>query len=301
MLSVPAKARQEYTYILQQKDGYKIDHKKIGIFISELRKEKNMTQKDLAEKLNVTDKAVSKWERGAGYPEITILPHLADALGVTTSELLQGEHAQEEKQIQGADAEPIVRSAVEYAQQTRTRKNRNAKVAAFYLLTIALLLAAGICALCNYVSRHTLDWSLYVMGAEVVAWLTVTPLLRMEKHRCVVSLAVLTLSSIPLLLLIKALCPSPEIIVPFVFPIVGISLCSLWLLLPLTRLKIRTGYFVSLLLLIYGVAVHMILSSFINGYLHSGDSISTPIVSASCAFAAIVIAVVTRLKSTSDN
>lgn len=278
-----------------------MDNKKIGTFISELRKEKNMTQKDLAEKLNVTDKAVSKWERGVGYPEITILPRLADALGVTTSELLQGEHTQEAMQTQSVAAEPIVRSAVEYAQQTRTQKSKNAKIAAFYLFSLALLLAAGICALCNYVSRHTLDWSLYVMGAEAVAWLTVTPLLRLKKHRCMVSLAALTLSSIPFLLLVQALCPSPEMIVPFVFPIVGISLCSLWLLLPLTRFKIRIGYFISLLLLLYGVAVEIIMNSFFERYLHTDNSVSTAIVAASCAFAAVVIAAVTRIKSRKEN
>lgn len=274
-----------------------MDNKKIGIFISELRKEKNMTQKDLAEKLNVTDKAVSKWERGVGYPEITILPLLADALGVTTSELLQGGHMQEAMQTQNAAAEPIVRSAVEYAQQTHTQKSRNAKIAAWYLLSIALLLAAGICALCNYVSRRTLDWSLYVMGGEAVAWLTVTPLLRLKKHRCMVSLAALTLSSAPFLLLVQALCPSPEIIAPFIFPIVGISLCSLWLLLPLTRFKIRIGYLISLLLLLYGVVVEIIMNSFIMGYLHTDNSVSTAIVAASCAFAAVVIAAVTRIKT----
>lgn len=70
-----------------------MDNRKIGNFICELRKVKGMTQKELAEKLNVTDKAVSKWERGAGYPEITIIPQLADALGVSSGELLQGERS----------------------------------------------------------------------------------------------------------------------------------------------------------------------------------------------------------------
>ena len=50
-----------------------------------------MTQKELAEKLNVTDKAISKWERGNGYPEITIIPELAKALEITVNELLSGE------------------------------------------------------------------------------------------------------------------------------------------------------------------------------------------------------------------
>ncbi|MCL2406071.1 MAG: class C sortase [Defluviitaleaceae bacterium] len=64
---------------------------KMGLFISELRKSKQMTQKELAEKLNVTDKAVSKWERGLSYPDISLLMPLADTLGVTAGELLNSE------------------------------------------------------------------------------------------------------------------------------------------------------------------------------------------------------------------
>lgn len=64
---------------------------KIGELISRLRKSKGMTQKDLAERLGVTDKAVSKWERGQSYPDISLIIPLSDLLGVTANELLSGE------------------------------------------------------------------------------------------------------------------------------------------------------------------------------------------------------------------
>ena len=63
---------------------------KIGQFIAKLRKEKQMTQRELAEQLHITDKAVSKWERGLSCPDISLLTSLAGILGVTTSELLNG-------------------------------------------------------------------------------------------------------------------------------------------------------------------------------------------------------------------
>ena len=63
---------------------------KMAQFISKLRKEKKLTQKDLAEQLGVTDKAVSKWERGLGCPDISLLSKLSQVLGVTTSEILNG-------------------------------------------------------------------------------------------------------------------------------------------------------------------------------------------------------------------
>lgn len=60
----------------------------MGHRIAKLRKVRNLTQQQLADQLNVTNRAVSRWERGEGYPEITLLPRLADCLGVTTDEIL---------------------------------------------------------------------------------------------------------------------------------------------------------------------------------------------------------------------
>ena len=62
--------------------------KTMGEKISALRKEKGMTQRQLAELMNVTDKAVSKWERDLSCPDIHSIPALAQALGVTAEELL---------------------------------------------------------------------------------------------------------------------------------------------------------------------------------------------------------------------
>ena len=61
-----------------------------GAIIRRLREEKGMTQAELAEKLSVSDKAVSRWETGRGYPDITLIEPLASALGVSVSELLAG-------------------------------------------------------------------------------------------------------------------------------------------------------------------------------------------------------------------
>jgi len=60
----------------------------MGQLIADQRKKNNMTQKDLAEKLSVTDKAVSKWERGLCCPDVTTISLLADTLGISANELL---------------------------------------------------------------------------------------------------------------------------------------------------------------------------------------------------------------------
>ena len=57
-----------------------MNKEQLGAFIAERRKEEHMTQKDLAVRLHITDKAVSKWERGLSYPDVTLLEPLAEAL-----------------------------------------------------------------------------------------------------------------------------------------------------------------------------------------------------------------------------
>ena len=68
-----------------------MDQEKIGKFIAKLRKEKNMTQNELAQKLGVTDRAISKWENGRGMPDISIIQHLCEELSISINELLSGE------------------------------------------------------------------------------------------------------------------------------------------------------------------------------------------------------------------
>lgn len=67
-----------------------MDARKIGNFISERRKIINLTQKELADKLYITDKAVSKWERGLSFPDISILIPLAEILDISLYDLLRG-------------------------------------------------------------------------------------------------------------------------------------------------------------------------------------------------------------------
>lgn len=68
-----------------------MDAQKFGLFIQERRKELGITQSELAQRLHVTDKAISRWERAVGFPDIKLLEPLADALDVSLAELLRSE------------------------------------------------------------------------------------------------------------------------------------------------------------------------------------------------------------------
>ena len=75
-----------------------MNQEKTGKFIANLRKEKNMTQQELAEKLNVTDRAISHWENGRRLPDISLLKELGDVFNVTIDEIINGERITEKNQ-----------------------------------------------------------------------------------------------------------------------------------------------------------------------------------------------------------
>ncbi len=78
---------------------------KTGKFIAELRKEKGMTQEELGERLGVNSRSVSRWENGHGMPDISLLLTLADVLGVTVQELLEG--SRREKKVEMPESSPM--------------------------------------------------------------------------------------------------------------------------------------------------------------------------------------------------
>ena len=80
-----------------------MDQVKIGRFIAQCRKKKNITQAELAEKLNITDRAISKWETGRGMPDSSIMLELCNELGINVNELLSGEVIKMENYDKKAD------------------------------------------------------------------------------------------------------------------------------------------------------------------------------------------------------
>lgn len=84
-----------------------MNQEKMGKFIAELRKEKNMTQQELADKLNVTDRAISNWENGRRLPDYSLLKDLCTILSISINELFLGERISEEDYKKKADENMI--------------------------------------------------------------------------------------------------------------------------------------------------------------------------------------------------
>lgn len=116
-----------------------LDNIQFGQFVAHLRKEKNITQKELADRLHVTDKAVSKWETGKGFPDLKLLEPLAQELGVSLVELLQGERTPSPTLTKEEAGQAAVQ-AMEQSQKNTARR---------YLKLFRWVLTAG-AALCAF-------------------------------------------------------------------------------------------------------------------------------------------------------
>ena len=106
---------------------YELDKAAFGHFLAQLRREKGMTQKELAATLYVSDKAVSKWERGLSVPDISLLVPLAEQLNVTVAELLQGRRVEEEQRFTREETEDLIRKALTFSAEPPERRQARTK------------------------------------------------------------------------------------------------------------------------------------------------------------------------------
>ena len=124
-----------------------MDAKTLGSRIAALRKERELTQKELAELLHVTDKAVSKWERGLNFPDLKTLEPLAATLGTTVIALLELEEASQQE---------TVKTLSEISVQERALLLRELRHRAVMKIVMELLIGASLTGASWLFSRHGL-------------------------------------------------------------------------------------------------------------------------------------------------
>lgn len=127
---------------------YELDKAAFGRFLAQLRREKGMTQKELAATLYVSDKAVSKWERGQSVPDISLLVPLAEQLNATVAELLQGRRVEEERRFTREETEELIRKALTFsAEPPERRQARTRKYLPVYVICCVLGVAGALALL----------------------------------------------------------------------------------------------------------------------------------------------------------
>ena len=137
---------------------------KIGKFIAECRKKANLTQLQLAEKLGITDKAISKWERGVAMPDTSIMLELCDILGISVNELLNGEKINMENNDQ-KNEQLLLDMAKELEKKDKTIWN-----AMWTIMTVSIVgLFVGLAAVAFFMPEGV--WQLVAILALCVVFL----------------------------------------------------------------------------------------------------------------------------------
>lgn len=115
-----------------------MDAQKFGAFIAKCRKEKGMTQAALAIKLQVTDKAVSRWERGLGFPDINTIEPLAEALGLSVLEIMKSEKI-DNMAISPESASNALTDVFDMVREQRKKERKTVFIIGIIVLILTLL------------------------------------------------------------------------------------------------------------------------------------------------------------------
>lgn len=138
-----------------------MDKEKMGEFILALRKEHSMTQKEMADSLGLTDKAISKWERGLSYPDISMLEPIAALFGVSVMELLKGERIKEDTSIPMQDAQKMIDESISMSDDEITKKHKKNKRIILMLCVVTMFLVSLILNIRNIMASdnyNTVQW-----------------------------------------------------------------------------------------------------------------------------------------------
>lgn len=128
-----------------------MDPLKTGSIIYKARKRLNMTQKELADKVYVSDKAVSKWERGICFPDISVLIQLAEVLEISLYDLLKGE------KMNKKEVEEVLRKTINYSNSEIGRKKKRYFIVSFISILIIIILSIVMVILSNNQTSGTID------------------------------------------------------------------------------------------------------------------------------------------------
>lgn len=207
-----------------------MDNEKMARFIAEQRKVKKMTQKELAERLGITDKAVSKWERGLSCPDIALLTELSEALGVSVSELLSGtkDDSLDDNPIHNA-VEMMVETTLQYANKVKRDRSKDIRTLFIAAISILSFLGITICMIIDLAITGGLTWSLYPVSALVYTWLVTTPGIIYSRKGVAISLLGISLFTMPFLFVLEKIIGIQGLIMPLATPIFILSMIYLWI------------------------------------------------------------------------
>ncbi len=133
-----------------------MNQKEIGVFISEKRRERNLTQNQLAEMLGVSNKTVSKWETGKNMPDYSVVEQLCEVLNISVSELLSGK--EKERDLTGSACEEEL-ALLSYKVE-QLEKNQKTHKETRGTVTTGISLGSALAIVISYTQWHSVGWAI---------------------------------------------------------------------------------------------------------------------------------------------
>jgi len=257
---------------------FRMDNQEFGSRIAEARKRSGMTQRELAELLDVTDKAVSKWECGKGFPEITLLPKLSRILGIKPEDLLSEKPAAET----GTEVQPgnmnkesiepqveLVTNVIKYSGEQMQRKLSRL---VFPVIGASLGLSAFVCLLVDFCITQSFTWSRITVSSLLFCFAVLVPIFLLKKHRTALSLAVFFAGLIPFLYYLESLVPAKGWVKGLAVPIAGLSaLCAALIVGLFLYSKIDRLVVLAITLAVTGIGLNLLINEIVMRYLDRYD------------------------------
>ncbi len=175
-----------------------------GKFIASCRKEKGLTQAQLAQKLNISDRAVSKWETGKCMPDSSIMLELCNILDVTVNELLSGERIEMNNY-----EEKVNENLIELKRKDENNMNKNTIISIIY--TVTMVIGILVCCICNIAISGMLTWSPIVLSSILITWIASFPIILLGKKGVLVAIVAISILIVPFMYILSVLVKVNEV------------------------------------------------------------------------------------------
>lgn len=207
-----------------------LNEKETGNFIRELRKNAGWTQKELGVRIGISDKAISKWERGLSFPDITLLPRLAEVFQVSVGDIISGRRLSA-AEVSTETLDTVVNQTLEYSRKDTFRWR---KLILNLILTLTVL-AGSVCVIVNLAVSGRIDWAWYPLGALMMVLCLIGSLIIPVRRRLETVMAAFGISCLLYLFMIEQLSGTAGWFFPLALPITVVTVISLTLILKLIQ------------------------------------------------------------------
>lgn len=220
----------------------------IGKKIKGLRVESKMTQKQVAKLLFVTDKAISKWETGKGYPDMMTIPLLSEIFNVSPSYFFSNSSNMENRVLEDETVEEVVSQTINYAKDVEKMKNQAFMNIITVSISVVFIISILICAFFDLVINKQITWSIIPAASIIFTWgLTIMWIFNKE-NKVFKLLLMFSIGILPFLWILERATKSSWLLqmgVPISIVVIGL----IWMTYFLSRTSLTTEIIVAILLL----------------------------------------------------